>query len=70
MNPNLTESGHGIYPAAFLSSTPQPFPVIVWGGLAAGVLDTLDALVAFGLSGKNPVQVLQYVASGAFGAKS
>ena len=70
MNPNLTESGRGFYPAASPSPTPQPFPVIVWGGLAAAVLDTLDALVAYGLLGKNPVQVLQYVASGAFGVKS
>lgn len=46
---------------------PQAFAVIVWGGLVAGILDAADALVAFGLVGFNPVQVLQFISSGAFG---
>ncbi len=50
---DLTESGRGFHPAASPVSTPQPFPVVVWGGLTAAVLDTLDALVAFGLLGKS-----------------
>lgn len=39
-----------------------------WGGLIAGVLDAIDGVAAFGLKGLNPVQVLQYIASGALGA--
>lgn len=41
--------------------------VILWGGLAAGVLDATDGVVAYGLQGLNPIQVLQYIASGALG---
>ena len=55
-------------------TSPQPprvtraLPVIVWGGLVAGVLDATDGVVAYGvLLGLNPIQVLQYIASGAFG---
>ena len=32
-----------------------------------GVLDSVDPVIAFGLKGMNPIQVLQYVASGLFG---
>ncbi len=49
---------------------PSAFDTIVWGGLAAGVLDSVDAVVAFGFKGMNPIQVLQYVASGLLGANS
>ena len=47
---------------------PQAFLVIVWGGLIAGVLDAADGIVAYGILGLNPIQVLQYIASGALGA--
>jgi hypothetical protein len=40
---------------------------ILWGGLVAGVLDATDGVVAFGLQGLNPIQVLQYIASGLLG---
>jgi uncharacterized membrane protein YagU involved in acid resistance len=36
----------------------------------AGVLDATDGVVAFGLEGMNPIQVLQYIASGALGKAS
>jgi uncharacterized membrane protein YagU involved in acid resistance len=45
-------------------SVPQ---AIVWSGIVVGVLDALDGVVAFGLLGMNPMQVLQYIASGALG---
>jgi hypothetical protein len=38
-----------------------------WGGLVAGTLDAVDGVVAFGTQGLNPIQVLQYIASGALG---
>jgi hypothetical protein len=40
------------------------------GGLVAGVLDAVDGVVAFGLKGLNPLQVLQYIASGLLGPAS
>lgn len=43
---------------------------IVWGGLVAGVLDAVDGVVAFGSQGLNPIQVLQYIASGLLGRAS
>ena len=38
-----------------------------WGGLIAGTLDAVDGVIAYGTQGLNPIQVLQYIASGALG---
>jgi hypothetical protein len=38
---------------------------IFWGGLIAGVLDAIDGVIAYGTQGLNPIQVLQFIASGA-----
>jgi len=43
---------------------------ILWGGLIAGVLDATDGVVAYGFQGLNPIQVLQYIASGVLGPSS
>ena len=43
---------------------------VLWGGLVAGVLDATDGVVAFGFAGMNPIQVLQYIASGVLGPAS
>jgi len=43
------------------------FTAILWGGLIAGTLDAVDGVIAFGTQGLNPIQVLQYIASGALG---
>jgi hypothetical protein len=40
---------------------------IGYGGLVSGVLDATDGVIAYGIQGLNPVQVLQYIASGAMG---
>src|SRR5215467_15043669 len=50
-------------------ATPKPrtLDTIVWGGLLAGTLDAGDGVVAFGFKGMNPIQVLQYIASGLLG---
>ena len=40
---------------------------IFWGGLVAGVLDAIDGVIAYGTQGLNPIQVLQYIASGTLG---
>ena len=40
---------------------------IFWGGLIAGVLDAIDGVIAYGTQGLNPIQVLQYIGSGALG---
>lgn len=56
---------------AMESSSNRKFTVsqaILWGGLAAGLLDATDGVVAYYLHARlNPVQVLQYIASGALG---
>ena len=39
-----------------------------WATLVAGTLDAADCVVFFGLHGLNPIQVLQYIASGLLGA--
>ena len=40
---------------------------IFWGGLVAGILDAVDGVIAYSTQGLNPIQVLQYIASGALG---
>ena len=52
------------------TATPRALDTIVWGGLLAGTLDAVDGVVAFGFKGMNPIQVLQYIASGLFGVAS
>lgn len=49
------------------TKTPDAFNTIILGGLVAGILDAVDAVIAYGILGQNPVQVLQYVASGILG---
>lgn len=49
------------------TNIPDAFNTILLGGLVAGVLDAVDAVIAYGILGQNPVQVLQYVASGILG---
>jgi hypothetical protein len=43
---------------------------ILYAALLAGTLDATDGVVFFGLHGLNPIQVLQYIASGLLGAQS
>ena len=40
---------------------------VLWGGLIAGLLDATDGVIAYAFKGMGPIQVLQYVASGAVG---
>lgn len=50
---------------------PRPFESIVYGGLAVGVLDILDAMTFFGIrNGLSPIRVFQSVASGLLGRSS
>jgi uncharacterized membrane protein YagU involved in acid resistance len=47
---------------------PRAFNTIVYGGLAAGVLDILDAIVFFGIrNGVKPMRILHSVAAGLIG---
>jgi uncharacterized membrane protein YagU involved in acid resistance len=42
---------------------------VLYGGLIAGILDAADGVVAYYLAqGLNPIQVLQFIASGFYGA--
>jgi uncharacterized membrane protein YagU involved in acid resistance len=43
---------------------------ILWSSLVVGVLDATDGVIAYGLRGFNPIQVLQYIASGLLGPTS
>ena len=50
------------------SGRPRAFDTILYGGLAVGVLDILDAMTFFGIrSGMTPIRVLQSVAGGLLG---
>jgi hypothetical protein len=40
---------------------------ILWSTLVIGVLDATDGVMAYGFRGTNPIQVLQYIASGVLG---
>ncbi|MGD0002164.1 MAG: hypothetical protein ABR941_05795 [Thermoleophilia bacterium] len=46
---------------------PRAIDTIVYGGLVAGLLDVLDAFAISGLQGRSPIELLQYIASGALG---
>ncbi len=49
-------------------TSPTTMQAALWGGLIAGVLDASDGVVAYYLAyGMNPIQVLQFIASGALG---
>lgn len=43
---------------------------LLYATLVCGALDATDGVVFFGLRGFNPIQVLQYIASGLLGARS
>jgi hypothetical protein len=45
----------------------RAFDTIVLGGLAAGVLDILDAFIVTSLNGCSPIRVLHAIASGVLG---
>lgn len=50
---------------------PRAFDTIVYGGLAVGVLDILDAIIFFGwYRGTSPASVLQSVAGGLYGREA
>ncbi len=53
------------------SSSSTTLRAIALSGLAVGVLDAIDGVAYFGLTaGNNPIEVLQYIASGAVGARA
>ena len=56
--------------AVFLDR-PKAFETIVYGGLAIGVLDAIDAMAFFGLAfGASPVRIWQSVAAGLLGREA
>lgn len=59
---DLDDSALGLDPSA-----PRVKRALVWGTLAVGTLDALDALVFFGLRGATPVRIFQSIASGLLG---
>jgi len=73
LTPNRPQQMNSITNQAFdrdggsIMVTPDPLAAVLFGGLVAGVLDALDAQIAFGLLGSTPLQIYQFVASGALG---
>lgn len=53
--------------AGGVPAAPRGFPAIVYGGILAGTLDILAAIISNGLRGIEPLRVLQSVASGLLG---
>lgn len=54
-----------------LTGHPRVLETIVYGGLAIGVLDAIDAMVFFGLyAGASPVRIWQSVAAGLLGREA
>ncbi len=50
------------------SARPHAFGTIVYGGLAVGVLDALDAIIFFGIrNGVKPIRIFHSIASGLLG---
>lgn len=50
---------------------PRALQAIVFGGLAVGVLDILDAMIFFGIrNGARPVRILQSIAAGVYGREA
>ena len=54
-------------PAALAALRARAFDTVVLGGLAAGVLDILDAFIVTSLNGGTPIRVLHAIASGVVG---
>ena len=46
------------------------WPTIIYGGLIVAVLDGLNAVIFFGLSGISPMRIFQHIASGLLGRAS
>jgi hypothetical protein len=59
--------GRGPQPAARTLSVSR---AILYATLVVGVLDATDGVVFLGLHGRNPIQVLQYIASSLLGPQS
>ena len=54
-------------PAALAALRARAFDTVVLGGLAAGVLDILDAFIVTSLDGGTPIRVLHAITSGVVG---
>ena len=52
------------------AATPPVSRAILYATLAVGLLDATDGVVFLGLHGRNPVQVLQYIASSVMGVRA
>jgi len=65
--PDVLDSRHSAKPANPAKHRITASHAVLWGGLLVGTLDAIDGVIAFGTQGSNPIQVLQYVASGALG---
>ena len=69
----MTTSAMNPAPRSGLQRAARTLPVsraIIYATLVVGVLDATDGVVFLGLHGRNPIQVLQYIASSLLGTRS
>ena len=62
--PSVSKPGAPSLPA------PSPWRAVFWGGLAAGIGDIAQAMLAFGMMGATPFRIFQSIARGYFGART
>jgi uncharacterized membrane protein YagU involved in acid resistance len=60
-----------MFAVSFISGRPKALETILFGGLIAGALDGLDAVIYYGwASGVTPTRLFQHIASGLLGARA
>jgi hypothetical protein len=69
MSVSPSNSTHGNVPQ-WATPTLTLSRAILYATLVVGALDALDGVIFFGLHGQNPIQVLQFIASGVLGASA
>jgi hypothetical protein len=69
MSVSPSNSTHGNVPQ-WATPTLTLSLAILYATLVVGALDALDGVIFFGLHGQNPIQVLQFIASGVLGASA
>ena len=57
-------------PPVSVSRAGRPIRAVLAGGVSAGVLDIVAALIIYGLRGASPVRILQAISSGLIGASA
>ena len=77
MDPEQTDSPLGARQTTLAPPSAQPswdrpraIDTILYGGLVAGLLEVLQGVAVYALQGRDPMELLQYIASGAMGSEA